>query len=612
MARSVPLGIRLLPALPGVDRNVAYKFFILVFTFFCYMSYHLSRKPISIVKSVLHRKNCSIPLLPTEVAKFDNSTDCDWAPFNHGDFATLLGSLDLAYLFAYAVGMFFSGHIAERMNLRHFLSLGMITSGILTAAFGMGYFLGIHMLWYYILVQIIGGLVQSSGWPSVVACVGNWYGKGKRGLIMGIWNSHTSVGNILGSLIAGVWVNHAWGWSFIVPGIIIGCLGILVFFFLVPEPGAVNCDRPVHHIAGEEQNGAQSTDGVVTVLKTEQAPVAHPDVNCNEKINLGFNDSDLDKKKIDLSEVIIDPSRAVVTFNGEKVVLSNWCNGAVLNGSVQNGPHLTNDEVHDKHQGGARPFPELVTNTGLPTKEEPLMRTGDDDIDHKKDEAISLFKALMIPGVIEFSLCLFFAKLVSYTFLFWLPKYISYKTSYDAEVAGDLSTLFDVGGIVGGITAGLISDFTRGRASTCCVMLLLAAPMMFLYNEYGSINYAHSVGLLLICGFFVNGPYALITTAVSADLGTHKSLKGNSRALASVTAIIDGTGSIGAAIGPLLTGVISPTGWNNVFWMLIAADGLAMVFLIRLVTKEIQLWRLTGCTRQIDDVSVNVNIQNTL
>ena len=51
---------------------------------------------------------------------------------------------------------------------------------------------------------------------------------------MGIWNSHTSVGNILGSLIAGVWVNHAWGWSFVVPGIIIGSLGVLVFFFLVP------------------------------------------------------------------------------------------------------------------------------------------------------------------------------------------------------------------------------------------------------------------------------------------------------------------------------------------------------------------------------------------
>jgi OPA family glycerol-3-phosphate transporter-like MFS transporter 1/2 len=46
-------------------------------------------------------------------------------------------------------------------------------------------------------------------------------------------------------------------------------------------------------------------------------------------------------------------------------------------------------------------------------------------------------------------------------------------------------------------------------------------------------------------GFLVNGPYALITTAVSADLGTHHSLEGNAKALATVSAIIDGTGSIG-------------------------------------------------------------------
>ncbi|GCB84287.1 hypothetical protein scyTo_0024982, partial [Scyliorhinus torazame] len=50
--------------------------------------------------------------------------------------------------------------------------------------------------------------------------------------------------------------------------------------------------------------------------------------------------------------------------------------------------------------------------------------------------------------------------------------------------------------------------------------------------------------MLIGCGALVNGPYALITTAVSADLGTHKSLTGNSKALSTVTAIIDGTGSI--------------------------------------------------------------------
>ena len=36
-----------------------------------------------------------------------------------------------------------------------------------------------------------------------------------------------------------------------------------------------------------------------------------------------------------------------------------------------------------------------------------------------------VFPCLSVQGVIEFSLCLLFAKLVSYTFLFWLPLYIT-------------------------------------------------------------------------------------------------------------------------------------------------------------------------------------------
>ena len=69
----------------------------------------------------------------------------------------------------------------------------------------------------------------------------------RRGLIMGIWNSHTSVGNILGSLIAGVWVSSAWGLSFIVPGIVIAAVGIICFFFLVEcewrDPGGTADDQ---------------------------------------------------------------------------------------------------------------------------------------------------------------------------------------------------------------------------------------------------------------------------------------------------------------------------------------------------------------------------------
>ena len=88
--------------------------------------------------------------------------------------------------------------------------------------------------------------------------------------------------------------------------------------------------------------------------------------------------------------------------------------------------------------------------------------------------------------------------------------------------------------------------------------------------------------LIVLTGVLVNGPYALITTAVSAELGTHKSLRGSGKALATVTAIIDGTGSIGAAVGPFLAGWLAgDNSWSRVFNMLMMADVFALLLLVR-------------------------------
>lgn len=154
------------------------------------------------------------------------------------------------------------------------------------------------------------------------------------------------------------------------------------------------------------------------------------------------------------------------------------------------------------------------------------------------------------------------------------------------STAGNLSTLFDVGGVIGGILAGHISDHLDARAITAASFMYLAIPSLFLYRAYGTISLTWNIVLMLVTGMFVNGPYALITTAVSADLGTHSSLNGNSRALATVTAIIDGTGSVGAAIGPLLTGYISARSWTAVFMMLMVAALVAGLLLTRLVVAE--------------------------
>uniref|UniRef100_A0A3B5BGG6 Glucose-6-phosphate exchanger SLC37A2 n=1 Tax=Stegastes partitus TaxID=144197 RepID=A0A3B5BGG6_9TELE len=446
MKSTLAPGIRLITTF---SRDSWYRGFILLLTFLFYTAYHLSRKPISIVKSELHR-NCSTVIRPTDLNITNNATWCDWQPFDQDNYQTLFGVLDNSFLVAYAIGMFFSGIFGERLPLRYYLSFGMLMSGLFTCLFGLGFYWNIHSLGYYAFIQVMNGLMQTTGWPAVVACVGNWFGKGKRGFIMGVWNSHTSVGNILGSLIAGVYVSTEWGMSFIVPGLIIASTGILCFFFLV-----------------------ESEFLYIDELYTQRS----------------------------------------LTGSLEVRVRSVSC---------------------------------LITQADQ--------------------------------------------RLVYYTFLYWLPLYISNVAHFDPKQAGDMSTLFDVGGILGGIMAGLVSDYTGGRATTCCVMLVAAAPMLFLYNYIGQRSLGTTVGMLLVCGGLVNGPYALITTAVSADLGTHESLRGNSRALSTVTAIIDGTGSIGAALGPLLAGVISPTGWNNVFYMLISADILACLFLSRLVYKEAQGW----------------------
>lgn len=161
-----------------------------------------------------------------------------------------------------------------------------------------------------------------------------------------------------------------------------------------------------------------------------------------------------------------------------------------------------------------------------------------------------------------------------------------------AEDSAMLSTSFDFGGILGAIAAGYISDYSGMSACTCSAMLTLAIPMLLVYQMYGALTFYLNVLLLFLLGILVNGPYALITTSVSAELGQHSSLEGNSKALATVTAIIDGTGSLGAAVGPFLAGFFSATGWESVFYMLVAADIMALVLLIRLVTKEIARFKL--------------------
>jgi MFS transporter, OPA family, solute carrier family 37 (glycerol-3-phosphate transporter), member 3 len=80
--------------------------------------------------------------------------------------------------------------------------------------------------------------------------------------------------------------------------------------------------------------------------------------------------------------------------------------------------------------------------------EEPLL-AGKHRHNTEKAKPIGFFQAVLLPGVIMYSLCYACLKMVNYSFLFWLPFYLSNKFHWAESVADEISVWYDVGGIVG-------------------------------------------------------------------------------------------------------------------------------------------------------------------
>ena len=74
-----------------------------------------------------------------------------------------------------------------------------------------------------------------------------------------------------------------------------------------------------------------------------------------------------------------------------------------------------------------------------------------------------------------------------------------------------------------------------------------------------------------ITGVFIGGPANMISAAITADLGRQEVLASSDRALSTVTGIVDGTGSFGAAIGQVLIPVIQKEwdDWRYVFYFFV-------------------------------------------
>uniref|UniRef100_A0A3B4XB26 Sugar phosphate exchanger 3 n=1 Tax=Seriola lalandi dorsalis TaxID=1841481 RepID=A0A3B4XB26_SERLL len=454
-------------------------------TFFSYVLLHASRKTFSNVK---------VSISAQWTPSIQNDSAATFSPgetwednrlFTDEKQATLfLGALDSIFLFSYAVGLYLSGVIGDRVNLRYVLCFGLCGSAAVEFLFGtLTEWLHIYNIYLYCGLWVLNGLLQSAVWPCVVAVMGNWFGKTGRGFVFGLWSACASVGNILGAFLASSVLKYGYEYAFLVTSVVQFAGGVVVFFGLLTSP-----------------------------KETRLSPV----------------ETDTDSHR----------------------------------------PLMSDEEDEVKAEVYSRRY-QTVQQPDEPLAESP--------------QAISFCQAFCLPGVLPYSLAYACLKLVNYSFFFWLPFYLSNNYGWKEAEADRLSVWYDVGGIIGGTVQGLISDFMGKRAPVLAFSLAMAMGALVGYSRSPNDQVINAV-LLAVTGFFIGGPSNMISSAISADLGRQEALRGSQEALATVTGIVDGTGSIGAAGGQ--HELIPPS-----FVFLLQTGG-SIVFITPLLLKELRaMWR---------------------
>jgi sugar phosphate permease len=162
----------------------------------------------------------------------------------------------------------------------------------------------------------------------------------------------------------------------------------------------------------------------------------------------------------------------------------------------------------------------------------------------------------------SYGACYFGLKLIRYSLLFWLPYYLHQTGGFDEVHAGYLSIAFELGGVVGTVGLGFVSDRAGvGRAAASAWSIAALSLSLLAYAQLPAGGALAHFALLALIGALLFGPDALLSGAAAQDVG-------GSSAAATAVGIVNGLGSLGALLqGALTLAVERAYGWNALFYV---------------------------------------------
>lgn len=189
-------------------------------------------------------------------------------------------------------------------------------------------------------------------------------------------------------------------------------------------------------------------------------------------------------------------------------------------------------------------LPELHTKprAGAGAKEAAAM-----DAAAVEEKRLARKKVLASPFLWALGVAYFFLKLTRYFFWGWLPYYLEKVLGYSGDEAAYVPLAFEIGGIVGAITIGWVSDrFLKGRRMPAAIASVLClGALMAVYGDAAGAGIATNVVMLLAIGFFLFGPDAIVSATAAQDIGGRA-------AAATAAGVINGLGSVGQIVAEKL------------------------------------------------------------
>lgn len=173
----------------------------------------------------------------------------------------------------------------------------------------------------------------------------------------------------------------------------------------------------------------------------------------------------------------------------------------------------------------------------------------------------------------------FSIKLVRYAFIFWGPKYVAECLGKDATQSTIISAALPIGGLLGVVATGYISDrWFQARRAPAIILSLLLASGVLLVGLTPITNIWLMAALFFTVGVFLFGPDSMISATAAMDFGTK-------RGAGTAIGCINGIGSIGGILGGWLPGrITTESNWTPLFAVFVA--GLAFSALVL-----VPLWR---------------------